>query len=159
METITPYFVIKEFMFRIIPNYAHNPNTDKTRPTYDELKKILSRTKKWNDVAFKKEVDEIVRIYDPQSIRVEIEGRHVANIPYVNSPLMSLLIDLAASNIIQLECRAQYNGVFEHNNQVDLWLHIRILTTDFDLVQVFQDFNFIEVDEYSNILVAEDANN
>lgn len=153
------YFLLREYMIRIIPSYAHS-EYDRTRPSYDDLKRTLARIKNWSEVVLQKDVDEVVRIYDSQAVRVYVANHYVANLPYVNSPLVNLMIDLAAQDIISLEAQVHFNGVDEETGQVDMWLQLRVLSTDSDLIEVFKTMEFVPVDFYSKIIEeSENADN
>ena len=99
---------------------------DAFRMSLDDLKNFVQRADLHN-VQLKKEIMLSVLGYDTTAVRVEVQSKPIALIPYEDSPVINYLIDLASDGVLSIDGFLDYSIT---NDAVFLYLNFTVNTSD-----------------------------
>ena len=138
--------------FGLVLNYARNEGDffEQFRPTFEDFQKSLRSISNWDNVRIERDRWERIQEGDRNAILVYVDDVLVGHVPYFNSPIVSLILDIKDRGGLGYDARAVYT-----ENPIGVRLHLHVWANDAELCDLLGRAELYDLSEYALPVIEE----
>lgn len=132
------HYVLYERLVDLVPYYAMY--AEQMRDSLETIKETARSIQDWRKVVLKRSVNQEVTCHDPYAVRVEVEGKLLAHVNNLDSPMIAMMLDFAQEGLVVLDCVVSYQDYVDDEGleKFGLYLMIQVRTRAVELKELLE---------------------